>query len=61
MGSKEIVARIKALRKERGWSQQDLADKSGVSIATIKKIEIGQAWTSTIMDKINEALDGCVY
>lgn len=61
MGSKEIVARIKALRKERGWSQQDLADKSGVSIATIKKIEIGQAWTSTVMDKLNEALDGCVY
>ena len=61
MGSKEIVARIKALRKEKGWSQQDLADKSGVSIATIKKIETGQAWTSTVMDKINEALDGCVY
>lgn len=61
MSSKEIVARIKALRKEKGWSQQDLADKSGVSIATIKKIEIGQAWTSTVMDKINSALDGCVY
>lgn len=61
MGSKEIVARIKALRKEKGWSQQDLADKSDVGVTTIRKIETGHSWTSLVMDKINEALDGCVY
>lgn len=61
MSSKEIVARIKALRKEKGWSQQDLADKSGVGVTTIRKIETGHSWTSVVMDKINKALDGCVY
>lgn len=61
MSSKEIVSRIKALRKEKGWSQQDLADKSGVGVTTIRKIETGHSWTSVVMDKLNSALDGCVY
>jgi len=30
---------IKKLRKERNWSQQDLAVKAGLSFATITKIE----------------------
>ena len=34
--------RLKVLRAERDWSQQDLADKLGVSRQTINAIETGK-------------------
>ena len=34
--------RLKALRSERGWTQQDLADRAGVSRQTIHSIESGK-------------------
>lgn len=61
MGSKEISERVKALRKMRGMTQMELAEKAGIGIATIRNIEAGKYWTSEVMDKINEALDGAVY
>ena len=30
---------IKALREERGWSQEQLADRSGLSLRTVQRIE----------------------
>lgn len=33
---------IKTLRLERNWSQQELADASGISIRTIQRIESGE-------------------
>jgi putative transcriptional regulator len=38
----QVGARIKALRKERHWSQADLAEAAGVSERTIYSIENGQ-------------------
>ena len=34
--------RLKALRAERGWSQQDLADRLGVSRQSVNAIEKGR-------------------
>ena len=34
--------RLKVLRAERGWSQQDLADRLGVSRQSVNAIETGR-------------------
>ena len=34
--------RIRALRSERGWTQQDLAERLGVSRQTVNAIETGK-------------------
>jgi len=34
--------RMKVLRRERGWTQEDLADKSKVSLRTIQRLERGE-------------------
>lgn len=34
-----LAKQLKELRKKRGWSQQKLAEKSGLSFNTITKIE----------------------
>lgn len=34
--------RLKALRADRGWSQQDLADRLGVSRQSVNAIEKGR-------------------
>lgn len=38
----EIGSKIKRLRKERGLTQGDLADRSGVSFRAIQDIELGK-------------------
>lgn len=38
-----ITNRLKELRAERGMSQEELAEKSGISRATISKIENDEA------------------
>lgn len=43
------VPRLKALRDKRALSQQELADRSGVSRTTILKLEGGRnAWPQTV-------------
>jgi len=37
----DIMHRLKELRKEKGWKQSDLTEKSGVNLSTIQKIESG--------------------
>ena len=36
-----LSRRVKDLRKQKGWSQQKLAEKSGLAFNTITKIEQG--------------------
>ncbi len=33
--------RIATLREERGWSQEELAERSGISVRTIRNLELG--------------------
>ena len=53
-----LEQRIKQVRKKVGWSQQKLAEKAGLSLAVINKIEQGVAKRPSIktMMKLADAL-----
>jgi transcriptional regulator with XRE-family HTH domain len=53
-----LEQRIKQVRKKAGWSQQKLAEKAGLSLAVITKIEQGVAKRPSIqtMMKLADAL-----
>ncbi len=38
-----LARKLKELRKQKGWSQQKLAEKTGLAFNTITKIEQGLA------------------
>ncbi|UII21354.1 helix-turn-helix domain-containing protein [Fulvivirga ligni] len=42
MKNKELALRIKNLRSRKGFSQEELADKTGLSLRTIQRIENGE-------------------
>lgn len=48
-----IAAQIHVLRKQRGWSQQKLAELSGIAQERISKIESGD-FTSLTMSSLNK-------
>ena len=52
-----IGKQIKTLRQEKGWSQQDLADASGVCQQMISKLETGRAHQTSDIVKLAFALD----
>src|SRR3970282_2759853 len=53
----KLGEKIKTLRTEKGWSLQELAEKSSISAAGIHKIESnGITPTITTMMKISDAL-----
>lgn len=54
-----IAAQIYALRQQRGWSQQDLAEKAGVSQERVCKLECGDFDSLTLKTlwKFSEAFD----
>lgn len=55
---KGMKNRLKQLRKERGWSQQQLAMKSEIGKTTISAIEVGKTLNPSvdIAYKISKAL-----
>lgn len=34
-----LASRVRALRLERGWTQQEIADRSGIALATYRRFE----------------------
>ncbi len=46
---------VKALRKNYGLTQEDLAMKSGVGLCFVRNLEQGK--TTLRMDKVNQLLD----
>ena len=46
---------VKALRKDNGLTQEELAMKSGVGLCFVRNLEQGK--TSLRMDKVNQLLD----
>ena len=45
---RDIGANIKRLRRERGWTQADLARESGLSIDTVRSYEGGRTSPSVV-------------
>lgn len=42
-----LAANVKALRKQKGLSQSELAEASGTSLFSIQAVESGRRWPST--------------
>jgi transcriptional regulator with XRE-family HTH domain len=55
---KDIVAvNVRRLRHEEGWTQEDLADRAGLSARYVGQVERAQAsMTVTVLGRIAEAL-----
>ena len=51
----QLSAVVKALRKEYGLTQEDLAMKTGVGLCFVRKLEQGKP--TLRMDKVNQLLD----
>lgn len=53
--------RIKELRKQKNWSQNELAQKAGVSYAQLSRYEIkGSQPPAEVLNKLADALDTTV-
>src|ERR1700738_2926293 len=56
--SSRIAGRLRLERESRGWSQADLAERSGVSKATISKIERAEVSpTAVVLVRLASAFD----
>lgn len=55
MGRTQLSAVVKALRKEYGLTQEELAMKSGVGLCFVRNLEQGKP--TLRMDKVNQLLD----
>ena len=57
-----LADKIIRLRRKNGWSQEELAEKSGVSRGTISALENGidRTTTSKTLVKLAQALDTTV-
>ena len=56
----KYVAALKAARHALGWSQQDMAQRSGISRVTIARLETGKYWPKastidTLLDAVRQA------
>lgn len=55
---KQLGARIKKLRQDRGYSQEQFAEKLGIASRTLCGIEIGKNFfTADTLEKILETLE----
>lgn len=58
MTIEEIVgARIRALRKKRGWTQDELAQRAGIAVQTISRAERGGALSIANIKRVGGALE----
>ena len=58
MDAKELGLKIQELRKQKGMTQEDLAEKTGLSVRTIQRIESGEVDPrSYTLNQIAEALE----
>lgn len=59
MDNQDLSNRIKRLREERSWTQEDLANRSGLALPTIRAIETGQRKGNRddTLERLAEALE----
>lgn len=48
---------LKQLRRDRAWSQSDLAQIAGLSLRTVKRIESGSSASLRTIGRLARALD----
>ena len=53
----DLAGSIKAARARKRWTQQDLADASGVSVSLIQKLEAGRKPHRNNLERISAALE----
>ena len=53
-----LARRLKAIRKRKGWSQQELSERSNVSFGSIKRFETSGQISLLSLTKLTVAL-GC--
>lgn len=51
-----IASQVTALREQRGWSQRELAERSGLSRRTVQRIESGTHTLSDNLEALSRAL-----
>lgn len=61
--NEDLREQVKQQRKERGWTQNDMAAKAGLSLRTYQSFEAGQSWPQranllTILDVLGLAENG---
>jgi transcriptional regulator with XRE-family HTH domain len=53
----KIGKRVRNLRTDRGWSQEELADRSGVNRSYMSRVELGKSDVSlSVLNKIARTL-----
>lgn len=53
----KIGKRVRNLRTDRGWSQEELADRSGVNRSYMSRVELGKSDVSlSVLHKIARTL-----
>ena len=53
----KVGKRVRNLRTDRGWSQEELADRSGVNRSYMSKVELGKSDVSlSVLHKIARTL-----
>ncbi len=59
MNSKNLAQNIKKFRSKKGWTQEELADNSGVTYTTIIKLEQGVVDNPTLktLEKLAKVFD----
>lgn len=55
---RDVAVRIRLRRKERGFTQEEVAKRAGMSLSSYKRIEQGRSVTLMSLVKISVAL-GC--
>jgi transcriptional regulator with XRE-family HTH domain len=54
----KIGKRVRNLRTDRGWSQEELADRSGVNRSYMSRVELGKSDVSlSVLHKIARTLE----
>jgi DNA-binding XRE family transcriptional regulator len=57
ISAREVNMLIQKLRLQRGWSQEQLADVSGLSVRTIQRLEGGQPGSLESMNALAAVFD----
>ena len=55
--NRNLAQRLRAIRKRKGWSQQELSDRSNVSFGSIKRFETTGQISLVSLTKLAAALD----